>query len=217
MKGKIAFVGSPEEREQKLGALADTPRLDANGGTLVPGFVDPHTHLPWAGSREEEFRMRLAGKTYMEIAAAGGGILSTVRSTREADRGGAEPGCRAPTGSDAETRHHHSRGQEWLRSEPRGRDQTAASHPGDLRAARGRPRADACWPPTKHRPSTAMTVQATSTWSATRSFQRCEKQDWPVSATSSAKKVCSRPTSRDAFWRPGGNTAWRRGSTPTSS
>ena len=85
MKDKIAFVGSPEEREQKLGALADTPRLDANGGALVPGFVDPHTHLPWAGSREEEFRMRLAGKTYMEIAAAGGGILSTVRSTREAE------------------------------------------------------------------------------------------------------------------------------------
>jgi len=82
---KIAFVGSPEEREQTLGALPDTPRLDANGGTLVPGFVDPHTHLPWAGSREEEFRMRLAGRTYMEIAAAGGGILSTVRSTREAN------------------------------------------------------------------------------------------------------------------------------------
>ena len=85
-KGKIAFVGSPEEREQEVGTLPDTPRLDANGGTLVPGFVDPHTHLPWAGSREEEFRMRLAGKTYMEIAAAGGGILSTVRSTRLADK-----------------------------------------------------------------------------------------------------------------------------------
>ena len=83
-EGKIAFVGSPESREQELGTLPDTPRLDANGGTLVPGFIDPHTHLPWAGSREEEFAMRLAGKTYMEIAAAGGGILSTVRSTREA-------------------------------------------------------------------------------------------------------------------------------------
>jgi imidazolonepropionase len=82
--GRIAFLGSPEEREKELGALPDTERLDANGGTLIPGFVDPHTHLPWAGSREEEFAMRLAGKTYMEIAAAGGGILSTVRSTRKA-------------------------------------------------------------------------------------------------------------------------------------
>ena len=81
---KIAFVGTPRERERVLGELPDTPRLNANGGTLVPGFVDPHTHLPWAGSREEEFAMRLAGKTYMEIAAAGGGILSTVRSTRGA-------------------------------------------------------------------------------------------------------------------------------------
>jgi imidazolonepropionase len=53
-------------------------------GTLVAGFVDPHTHLPWAGSREEEFAMRLAGSTYQEIAAAGGGILSTVAATREA-------------------------------------------------------------------------------------------------------------------------------------
>ena len=46
-------------------------RLDGRGGTLIPGFVDPHTHLPWAGSREEEFAARLAGKTYQEIAAAG--------------------------------------------------------------------------------------------------------------------------------------------------
>lgn len=82
--GQIAFVGSTDERERQLGALMEIPRLDANGGTLVPGFVDPHTHLPWAGSREEEFAMRLAGRTYMEIAAAGGGILSTVRSTRQA-------------------------------------------------------------------------------------------------------------------------------------
>jgi len=82
--GKIAFVGSPQERQREVGPLPDTSRLDANGGTLVPGFVDPHTHLPWAGSREKEFAMRLAGKTYMEIAAAGGGILSTVHSTRQA-------------------------------------------------------------------------------------------------------------------------------------
>ena len=82
-EGKIAFVGSSDRRSAEMGPLPDAYRLDANGGTLVPGFVDPHTHLPWAGSREEEFAMRLVGKTYMEIAAAGGGILSTVRSTRE--------------------------------------------------------------------------------------------------------------------------------------
>lgn len=83
-EGRIAFVGSEAELEREHGPLDGVDRLDGNGGTLIPGFVDPHTHLPWAGSREEEFSMRLKGATYMEIAAGGGGILSTVRSTREA-------------------------------------------------------------------------------------------------------------------------------------
>ncbi len=82
--GRIAFVGSPEERRRQFGELPDAERLDGQGGTLIPGFVDPHTHLPWAGSREDEFAKRLAGTTYQEIAAAGGGILSTVAATRRA-------------------------------------------------------------------------------------------------------------------------------------
>ncbi len=82
--GRIAFVGPPEERRERFGELPDAERLDGRGGTLVPGFVDPHTHLPWAGSREEEFSRRLKGASYQEIAAGGGGILSTVAATREA-------------------------------------------------------------------------------------------------------------------------------------
>lgn len=58
--------------------------FDANGAVVMPGFVDPHTHLVWAGSRAREFEMRLAGKTYLEILASGGGILSTVTATRQA-------------------------------------------------------------------------------------------------------------------------------------
>ena len=58
--------------------------LDAAGAVVLPGFIDPHTHLVWAGSRAKEFEMRLAGKTYMEILASGGGILSTVNATRQA-------------------------------------------------------------------------------------------------------------------------------------
>ncbi len=85
--GRIVFVGSRAEREERFGELAETPRLDGAGGTAVPGFVDAHTHLPWAGSRAEEFLERMAGRSYQEIAAAGGGILSTVRSTRAADAG----------------------------------------------------------------------------------------------------------------------------------
>ncbi len=82
--GRIAFVGPPEERRRLFGELDEAERLDGRGGTLIPGFVDPHTHLPWAGSREEEFAARLVGRTYQEIAAAGGGILSTVAATRRA-------------------------------------------------------------------------------------------------------------------------------------
>ncbi|HEX9943642.1 MAG TPA: imidazolonepropionase [Thermoanaerobaculia bacterium] len=82
--GRIAFVGTPAERRRRFGELPEAERLDGRGGTLIPGFVDPHTHLPWAGSREEEFAARLGGKTYQEIAAAGGGILSTVAATRRA-------------------------------------------------------------------------------------------------------------------------------------
>ncbi len=57
---------------------------DAGGRVIMPGFVDPHTHLVWAGDRAHEFEWRTQGKTYTEIAAAGGGILATVRATREA-------------------------------------------------------------------------------------------------------------------------------------
>ena len=58
--------------------------IDAQGGVVLPGFVDPHTHLVFAGDRAEEWEQRLAGKPYLEILREGGGILSTVRKTRAA-------------------------------------------------------------------------------------------------------------------------------------
>ncbi len=82
--GRILFVGTPAERKRRFGPLPEAARLSGRGGTLVPGFVDPHTHLPWAGNRAHEFALRLAGATYQEIAALGGGILSTVEATRRA-------------------------------------------------------------------------------------------------------------------------------------
>lgn len=60
------------------------PRLDAGGRVVMPGFVDPHTHLVWAGERAAEFEMKLQGATYLEILAAGGGILNTMEQTRSA-------------------------------------------------------------------------------------------------------------------------------------
>ena len=77
----IEAVGATSELRA---AYPNEPTLDARGSVVMPGFVDPHTHLVWAGDRAAEFEMRLQGKTYMEIMAAGGGIVSTVRATRQA-------------------------------------------------------------------------------------------------------------------------------------
>jgi imidazolonepropionase len=60
--------------------------VDATGKVVLPGFVDPHTHLVWAGDRSLEFEMRISGASYMEIMEAGGGIASTVKETRAASR-----------------------------------------------------------------------------------------------------------------------------------
>ncbi len=79
--GRILTVGPTAELQAKY--EAETV-LDADGRSLVPGFVDPHTHIPWMGDRAGEFEQRLAGATYMEIMAAGGGIMSTVRAVRQA-------------------------------------------------------------------------------------------------------------------------------------
>ena len=79
--GKFVTVG---ESSELRASYPEEETLDASGRVVMPGFVDPHTHLLWAGDRSAEFEMRLQGKTYLEILAAGGGILSTVRSTRAA-------------------------------------------------------------------------------------------------------------------------------------
>ena len=78
---KIIAVGPSDELRA---AHPNEPPLDAAGFVVMPGFVDPHTHTIWAGDRAAEFEMRLQGASYMEIMAAGGGILSTVRATRSA-------------------------------------------------------------------------------------------------------------------------------------
>mgnify|MGYP001082352154 CR=1 FL=1 len=82
--GRIVAVGTTEEVRAAARVDAHTRVIDASGKTVMPGFVDPHTHLVHGGTREFELGMRLAGRTYMEILAAGGGILNTVQATRRA-------------------------------------------------------------------------------------------------------------------------------------
>jgi len=83
-RGTIVFVGS-EPEWSRAGTLTDDPTVvDAAGGAVVPGFVDAHTHVVFAGDRRDELRRRLAGASYAQIAAEGGGIVSTVRATRAA-------------------------------------------------------------------------------------------------------------------------------------
>jgi len=87
-EGRIAAVGPREALETALEAegypLGRFARIDAAGGTVTPGLIDPHTHLLFGGSRESEWQLRQRGAGYLEILAAGGGILSTVAATRAA-------------------------------------------------------------------------------------------------------------------------------------
>jgi imidazolonepropionase len=79
--GRIHAVGPTATLRQQLQAKTE---IDAGGQAVIPGFVDPHSHIPWYGNRAHEFEQRVAGASYMEIMAAGGGIMSTVRATRQA-------------------------------------------------------------------------------------------------------------------------------------
>jgi imidazolonepropionase len=79
--GRVVFAGAARDLP---GGLDGAARLDAGGRLVTPGLVDPHTHLVFAGSRAHEFDLRNQGRSYLEIQAAGGGILSTVRATRAA-------------------------------------------------------------------------------------------------------------------------------------
>lgn len=83
LDGRLTHVGPTSEVKQAVQARL---KIDASGHVILPGFVDAHTHVIFAGDRVDEFEQRIAGATYQEIMAAGGGIMSTVRKTRRASR-----------------------------------------------------------------------------------------------------------------------------------
>src|SRR5258706_14471642 len=81
--GKIIFIGKqiPASLRKNI-----TKKIDAKGKVVLPGFIDSHTHLVFAGNRADEYSMRINGATYEEIAKAGGGIIKTVGATRKASK-----------------------------------------------------------------------------------------------------------------------------------
>jgi len=81
-KGRIFWVGKTEELSGKFSLNREGREMNATGKVVMPGLIDAHTHLVFAGSRENEFEQRIQGLSYQEIAGRGGGILSTVEATR---------------------------------------------------------------------------------------------------------------------------------------
>ena len=84
LDGTIVYAGPSAGLKARIEPRPDAIHVDAGGHSIVPGFVDAHTHAVFAGDRREELRARLAGAAYADIAAAGGGIVATVAATRAA-------------------------------------------------------------------------------------------------------------------------------------
>jgi len=84
LDGQLVWVGRTADVRKAIWLIPGGRELDARGLVVMPGFVDSHTHLCFAGFREREFARRAAGASYQEIAASGGGILATVEATRDA-------------------------------------------------------------------------------------------------------------------------------------
>lgn len=85
-QGKIVFIGYEKKFKEEVRLEKNSVCIEGNGLVGLPGFVDSHTHLPFAGTREEEFVLRLKGYTYPQLAEKGLGIQTTVKATRAASR-----------------------------------------------------------------------------------------------------------------------------------
>ena len=224
-EGRIVAVGPRTEVERLVEGegypLGRFARLDARGGTVTPGLIDPHTHLLFAGSREDELELRQRGAGYLEILAAGGGILSTVAADPRRDRRGAARPRPALARRDARPRRDDDRGEVRLRARPRrpscdcSRSPTRSGRTGPIEVVPTFLGAHAVPPEFRGRPDGAEAYVAASSRSSCRASRR---RAAPGSATSSASEgVVQR---RAVAANPGGRAGARagaRGCMPTSS
>ena len=202
-EGRILAVGPRADLERLLEAegypLGRFARLDARGGAVTPGLVDPHTHLLFAGSRENELELRQRGAGYMEILAAGGGILSTVAATRAASAEALMRARPALARRDAEPRHDDDRGEVRLRARSRDGAPTAGGRPRARpgRTDRHRPDLSSAHMPSRRSSAAGPTApRPTSAASSTSSCPASPPRAGHGSATSSARRARSPPTSR---------------------
>ena len=94
-EGRIVYAGPAGRLAGQVDVASGATRVDASGCAVVPGFVDAHTHVVFAGDRRQELQRRLAGATYADIAAEGGGIVRTVEATRRASEDELQAATRA--------------------------------------------------------------------------------------------------------------------------
>ena len=194
------LIASKDGRIVYAGAAADAPAFDAaetidcEGRWITPGLVDCHTHIVYGGNRAHEFELRLAGASYEEIARAGGGIVSTMRATRERER---RRSCspRALRRVDAliARRRHDARDQVGLRPRPRQRDEVAARR---APAGRSRGRCRSSRPSsarTRCRPRPRATRTPISPMSANEQMPAVAKAAWPTRSMPSAKCIAFSP------------------------
>ena len=127
--GIITYVG-PNRGEERDGYYQRYWHYNARGKCLLPGFVDSHTHFVFGGERAEEFSWRLKGESYMSIMERGGGIVSTVKATRECNFIQLRQG-RGLFEADEHYGSYHRRGQERLRP---GQGNRVAATPRDAQS-----------------------------------------------------------------------------------
>ena len=130
--GRIVYAGAAANAPSALDARE---RTDCAGRWISPGLIDCHTHLVYGGNRAHEFEQRLAGASYEEIARAGGGIVSTVKATRQVQHRRACSGSAAPARCPDRGGRHHHRGQVRLRPRTRYRAPPVAGRPPSCRRA----------------------------------------------------------------------------------